>query len=50
MNLQGANPQVLDNHPFVFNIRLDANFDKLAAILFEGYAAADDLIRRSRRP
>ena len=50
VNLQGANPQVLDNHPFVFNIRLDANFDKLAAILFEGYAAADGLIRRSRRP
>ncbi len=50
VNLQGANPQVLDNHPFVFNIRLDANFDKIAAILFEGYAAADDLIRRTRRP
>jgi hypothetical protein len=50
VNLQGANPQVLDNHPFAFNIRLDANFDKIAAILFDGYAAADDLIRRSRRP
>jgi hypothetical protein len=50
INLQGANPQVLDNHPFAFNIRLDANFDKIAAILFEGYAAADELIRRSRRP
>jgi Dicarboxylate transport len=50
VHLEGANPQVLDNHPFVFNIRLDANFDKLAAILFSGYAAAEDLVRRSMRP
>lgn len=50
VNLKGANPQVLDNHPFVFNIRLDANFDKLAAILFDGYAAAENLIRRGRPP
>jgi hypothetical protein len=50
VNLKGANPQVLDNYPFVFNIRLDANFDRLAAILFDGYAAAENLIRRGRPP
>jgi hypothetical protein len=50
VHLKGANPQVLDNHPFVFNIRLDANFDKIAAILLDGYAAAEDLIRRGGRP
>jgi hypothetical protein len=50
VNLKGANPQVLDNHPFVFNIRLDADFGRLAAILFEGYAAADALMRARPRP
>jgi hypothetical protein len=50
INLKGANPQVLDNHPFVLNIRLDTNFDRIAAILLEGYAAADALMRRRMRP
>jgi hypothetical protein len=38
--LDGANPAVLDGHPFAINLRLDANFDKLASVLIEGYAAA----------
>lgn len=46
VNLKGANPAVLDNHPFAINIRLDANFDRLAAVLLNGYAAADNLLRR----
>jgi hypothetical protein len=50
VNLKGANPRVLDNHPFVFNIRLDANFDRLADILFEGYNAAEALMRRGTPP
>jgi hypothetical protein len=50
VNLKGANPQVLDNHPFVFNIRLDADFGRLSAILLEGYAAADALMRARPRP
>jgi hypothetical protein len=50
INLKGANPQVLDNHPFAFNIRLDTNFDRIAAILLEGYAAAEALMRRGARP
>lgn len=50
VNLKGANPAVLDNYPFALNIRLEANFDRLATILFNGYAAAADLLRRSARP
>jgi dicarboxylate transporter DctA-like protein len=43
--LKGSNPAVLDNHPFDINIRLDANFDRLAALFLSGYAAADGLLR-----
>ena len=50
VNLKGANPAVLDNHPFDINIRLDANFDRLAAVLLNGYAAADGLLRRVAPP
>jgi hypothetical protein len=42
--LNGANPAVLDGHPFAINLRLDANFDKLAAALVEGYAATARLL------
>jgi hypothetical protein len=42
--LDGANPAVLDGHPFAINLRLDANFDKLASVLIEGYAAAARLL------
>jgi hypothetical protein len=45
VNLKGSNPVVLDNHPFVFNIKLETNFDKLATILLSGYAAAEGLMR-----
>jgi hypothetical protein len=43
--LKGSNPAVLENHPFVFNIKLETNFDKLATILLSGYAAAEGLMR-----
>jgi len=43
--VEGANPQVLDSHPFVLNIGLDANFDTLAEILLDGYATAGQLLR-----
>ncbi len=45
VNLKGSNPAVLENHPFVFNIKLETNFDKLATILLSGYAAAEGLMR-----
>jgi hypothetical protein len=45
--LKGNNPAVLDGHPFDINIRLDANFDRLAAIFLSGYEAADGLLRKA---
>lgn len=33
--IEGANPDVLDGHPFVFNVSLTSDFDKLASVLFE---------------
>ena len=43
--LEGANPAVLDGHPFAINVRFETNFDKLATTLLEGYAAAARLVR-----
>lgn len=45
--LRGGNPAVLDNHPFAVNVRLEANFDRLATIFIGGYSAADALLRRA---
>jgi hypothetical protein len=50
IHLAGSNPAVLDNHPFVLNIRLEANFDRLALLLLDGYAAAEGLLRQAARP
>ena len=45
--IEGSNPRVLDNHPFVLNIGLEANFDTLAEILLDGYATAGQLLRNA---
>ncbi|HEX3497936.1 MAG TPA: YdbH domain-containing protein, partial [Stellaceae bacterium] len=45
--LKGSNPAVLDNHPFDINIRIEANFDRLAALFLSGYTAADGLLRKA---
>jgi hypothetical protein len=45
IGLKGNNPAVLDGHPFDINIRLDANFDRLATIFLSGYATAEGLLR-----
>ena len=47
IHLKGANPAVLDGHPFNLNIRLETNFDRLATIFIAGYAAATDLLKGS---
>jgi len=44
LRLEGANEAVLDGHPFIFNINLDANFDRLVALAVEGFATADSLL------
>ncbi len=45
MRLTGANPDVLENHPFVFNINLESNFDRLAALVLEGLTTSQGLLR-----
>ncbi|HJS31088.1 MAG TPA: YdbH domain-containing protein, partial [Alphaproteobacteria bacterium] len=45
VHLKGANPAVLDGHPFNLNIRLETNFDRLATIFIDGYAAATELLK-----
>ena len=45
VRLTGANPDVLDNHPFVFNISLESNFDRLAALVLEGLTTSQGLLR-----
>jgi hypothetical protein len=45
VGLKGNNPGLLDGQPFEINIRLDANFDRLATIFLSGYAAAEGLLR-----
>jgi len=49
IGLKGNNPAVLAAHPFDINIRLDANFDRLAEIFVSGYAAAEGLLRGAAR-
>ncbi|HLZ66894.1 MAG TPA: YdbH domain-containing protein [Aliidongia sp.] len=49
IGLKGANPAVLDGYPFALNIRVEANFDRLAALFRDGYAAAGGLLRQTAR-
>lgn len=46
IGLKGANPAVLNGYPFVLNIRVEADFDRLAGLLRVGYDAAGGLLRR----
>lgn len=45
LRLTGANPDVLENHPFIFNINLESNFDRLAALVLEGLTTSQGLLR-----
>ena len=44
VQLAGANPDVLEGHPFNFNIALESDFDRLAKLVTEGLAAADTVL------
>ena len=44
VQLTGANPDVLDGHPFNFNIAFESDFDRLARLVTEGLAAADAVL------
>jgi hypothetical protein len=43
--LKGANPAVLEGYPFVFNINLESNFDRLAELLRQGIDIADTALQ-----
>jgi hypothetical protein len=49
IGLKGVNPAVLQGYPFVLNIRVEADFDRLAALFRDGYAAAGGLLRQTAR-
>jgi len=40
LHMEGANPEVLEGYPFVFNIRLSADFDRLTRVLREALGVA----------
>lgn len=46
IGLKGANPALLNGYPFAFNIRVEADFDRLATLLRLGYDTAGGMLRR----
>jgi hypothetical protein len=50
LRMEGANPKVLDGHPFAFNISIESDFNKLGAIAQGGLRAVTDVIRQTDRP
>ncbi|PWR24043.1 intermembrane phospholipid transport protein YdbH family protein [Zavarzinia compransoris] len=47
LSMTGANPGVLDNQPFTFNIRIESNFARLADLVLLGLRSAQDLLGRA---
>ncbi len=47
LRMEGANPKVLDGHPFAFNIKIESDFDKLGRIAQGGLKGVTDAIQRS---
>ena len=45
LSTRGHNPAVLDGHPFVLNVNLSANIDRLLAVALESYRLSDRAIR-----
>ncbi|MBO6781922.1 MAG: YdbH domain-containing protein [Alphaproteobacteria bacterium] len=50
VRLLGENPEVLDGHPFDFNIALETDFDRLAALVLDGLNTSQGLLRALARP
>jgi hypothetical protein len=50
LRMDGANPQILEGHPFAFNISIESDFHKLGAIAQGGLKAVGDVIRQTDRP
>lgn len=49
ISIRGANPQVMDGHPFVFNIKVESDFDRLTELALRSMTATQDLLRRAER-
>ncbi len=45
VRLAGSNPDVLEDHPFIFNITFESNFDRLTALVLEGLSTSQGLLR-----
>lgn len=50
IRLQGSNPKVLDGHPFVFNIKLETDFERLAALVLGGMETGKAIMRSQVAP
>ncbi len=48
--LLGHNPDVLDGHPFRFNINLEGDTDRLIAALSQAYSLSNRMLRQFWRP
>ena len=49
LQLDGQNPALMSGQPFLFNIRVESNFDRLADIALASLKSAEDLLRRATR-
>jgi len=49
ITIRGSNPQVMDGHPFVFNIKVESDFDRLTELALSSMSATQDLLRRAER-
>ncbi|MGF1593009.1 MAG: YdbH domain-containing protein [Kiloniellaceae bacterium] len=47
LSILGQNPEVMEGHPFRFNINLESNLTSLLAALRQGYSLSDDALRRA---
>ena len=49
ISLLGKNPDVLDGHPFRFNINMSGNLEPIFNAIAQGYEISGDILRRSWR-
>jgi dicarboxylate transporter DctA-like protein len=47
LHMEGSNPEVMSGQPFIFNIRVESNFDQLADYALLSLRSAQDLLRRA---
>ena len=45
LHTEGHNPAVRDGHPFVLNVNLSGNLDRVLGVILEGYRLSDRAIR-----